>query len=132
MFASVFVLLYVAHLLADYPLQTDHQAEHKAARNAAGWRANLAHAGTHVAACSLALVVAAVVLDESVGVLPGAAAAALIGLTHGFIDRRWPIQWWMTHTRQPEWAAKGGAAHVDQTAHVLVLAVAALTLTALS
>ncbi|CAM5735969.1 hypothetical protein STENM223S_06620 [Streptomyces tendae] len=28
MFASLFVLLYLGHLLADYPLQTDHQAAH--------------------------------------------------------------------------------------------------------
>ncbi|MYS39144.1 MULTISPECIES: DUF3307 domain-containing protein [unclassified Streptomyces] len=132
MFASVFLLLYVAHLLADYPLQTDHQAGHKAACGVAGWRANLAHAATHVAVCSLALAVAAVVLDEGIGVLPGAAAVVLIGVTHAVIDRRWPVEAWMRIARQRKWAAAGGAAHVDQTAHVLVLAVAALALTALS
>ncbi|MYW08545.1 DUF3307 domain-containing protein [Streptomyces sp. SID2563] len=132
MFASLFVLLYVAHLLADFPLQTDHQAGHKADRGAAGWRANLTHAATHVIAGSLALVVVAVVLDESVGVLPGAAAVALIGATHAWIDRRWPVAAWVRIARQQKWAAAGGAAHVDQTAHVLVLAAAALTLTALS
>lgn len=132
MFPSLFILLYVAHLLADYPLQTDHQAGHKAACGAAGWRANLAHATTHVAVCSLALVVAAVVLDESVGILPGAAAVLCIGATHAWIDRRWPVAAWMRIARQQSWAQHGGAAHVDQTAHVLVLAVAALTLTALS
>lgn len=31
-FAAVFVLFYIAHLLADYPLQTDRQASRKA-----GW-----------------------------------------------------------------------------------------------
>ncbi|MFD5728348.1 DUF3307 domain-containing protein [Streptomyces sp. NPDC058368] len=93
MFPSLFILLYLAHLLADYPLQTDHQADHKSACGAAGWRANLTHATTHVIACSLALVVAAVVQDENVGVLPGAAAVTLIGVTHAFIDRRWPVQW---------------------------------------
>ncbi|WP_276607245.1 hypothetical protein [Streptomyces sp. A0958] len=35
-------------------------------------------------------------------------------------------------TRQSEWAAAGGAAHVDQAAHVLVLAAAAFALTVLS
>ncbi len=34
---------------------------------------------------------------------------------------------WMRIARQQKWAAVGGAAHVDQTAHVLVLAAAALT-----
>ncbi|MCG7526031.1 hypothetical protein MHW47_16470 [Streptomyces sp. OfavH-34-F] len=41
--------------------------------------------------CSLALVVAAVVLDEHIGVLPGAAAVLWIGGTHAVIDRRWPV-----------------------------------------
>ncbi|MFE6766670.1 hypothetical protein [Streptomyces sp. NPDC057689] len=48
------------------------------------------------------------------------------------MDRRWPVAVWMRGARQQKWAAAGGAAHVDQAAHVLVLAVAALTLTALS
>lgn len=63
---------------ATNPLQTDHRAGHKAACGAAGWRANLAHA-THVAACSLSLVVVvAVVLDESVGLLPDRWAAGAV------------------------------------------------------
>ncbi|MFE6977252.1 DUF3307 domain-containing protein [Streptomyces sp. NPDC057682] len=132
MFPSLFVLLHLAHLVADYPLQTDHQAGHKALPGPAGWRANLVHAGTHVATGALALAVAAAVLDLDVGVLPGAAALLWIGATHAIIDRRRLVQWWMTHARQTEWATRGGAAHVDQTAHVLALAVAALTLTALN
>lgn len=132
MFPSLFVLLCVALLLADYPLQTDHQAGHKADHGAAGWRANLTHATTHVIACSFALLVAAVILDERVGVLPGVVAVALIGATHAWIDRRWPVAAWVRIARQQNWAAAGGAAHVDQTAHVLVLAAAALALTALS
>lgn len=54
MFASLFVLLYLGHLLADYPLQTDHQAAHKADRCATGWAANLTHAATHVTTCAVA------------------------------------------------------------------------------
>ncbi|MEU3228400.1 DUF3307 domain-containing protein [Streptomyces sp. NPDC006976] len=131
MFASLFVLLYAAHLLADYPFQTDHQAGCKADHGAAGWRANLAHAGTHVLFCSLALVIAAAVLGESAGTLPSAAAVLWIGVTHAVIDRRWPVAAWMRLARQQGWAAHGGAAHVDQTAHVLVLVVAALGLAAI-
>ncbi|WP_244291046.1 hypothetical protein [Streptomyces virginiae] len=51
-----------------------------------------------------------------------------IGATHGFIDRRWPVAAWMRIARQAGWAAHGGAAHVDQTAHVLALTLAALFL----
>lgn len=130
MFASLFALLYVAHLAADYPLQTDHQAAHKACSGAKGWRANLVHAATHVAACAVALVVAAIVLGERAGVVPSVAALVWIGGTHAVIDRRWPVRWWMDHTRQASFAQHGGAAHVDQTAHVVVLAVAALALAA--
>ncbi|MFD3820607.1 DUF3307 domain-containing protein [Streptomyces rubiginosohelvolus] len=131
MFASLFVLLYIGHLLADYPLQTDHQATHKADRSAAGWAANLRHATTHVVTCTAALTVGAVVLDDVALSAPMVLAALLwIGASHALIDRRWPVQWWMNHTGQTSWAANGGAAHVDQTAHVLALALAALALAA--
>ncbi|MFD3641500.1 MULTISPECIES: DUF3307 domain-containing protein [Streptomyces] len=129
MFASLFILLYAAHLAADYPLQTDHQAAHKADRCVAGWRANLAHAGTHAAATALALAVAVTVLGHTIKALPALLALAWITGTHAFIDRRWPVARWMRFARQEQWAQRGGAAHVDQTAHVLVLLVAALALT---
>ncbi|MFF2233416.1 DUF3307 domain-containing protein [Streptomyces anulatus] len=129
MFASLFVLLYLGHLLADYPLQTDHQAAHKADRCATGWAANATHAATHVATCGAALALGAVVLDDMNLSLPVALMAlGWIGGSHAFIDRRWPVQWWMTRTGQASWAANGGAAHVDQTAHILALVLAALVL----
>ncbi|KFK90187.1 hypothetical protein IX27_03950 [Streptomyces sp. JS01] len=131
MFASLFVLLYLGHLVADYPLQTDHQAAHKADRCAAGWAANLRHAATHVATCAAALALGVLVLDDVTVSLPVVVAALLwIGGSHAFIDRRWPVQWWMNHTGQTSWAANGGAAHVDQTAHILALVLAALALSA--
>ncbi|MGW5420704.1 DUF3307 domain-containing protein [Streptomyces sp. NPDC003943] len=131
MFATLFVLLYLGHLLADYPFQTDHQAAHKADHGPAGWRANLTHAATHVAACGLALAAGAALLDGVTVSVPAAVVAlAWIGGTHAFIDRRWPVRWWMEHSGQGAWAANGGAAHVDQTAHILALALAALALAA--
>ncbi|MFD4152078.1 DUF3307 domain-containing protein [Streptomyces hydrogenans] len=128
MFATVFVLLYLGHLLADYPFQTDHQAAHKADCGAKGWRANLTHAATHVTACGLALAAGAVALDVTVSAPVALAALAWIGGTHAFIDRRWPVRWWMTRMRQTSWAAHGGAAHVDQTAHILALGLASVAL----
>ncbi|AWL39825.1 MULTISPECIES: DUF3307 domain-containing protein [unclassified Streptomyces] len=129
MFASLFILLYLGHLLADYPLQTDHQAAHKADCGRDGWFANLRHASTHVLTCGLALAIGSAVLDDVDLSAPVAALAlAWIGASHAFIDRRWPVQWWMTHAGQTSWAANGGAAHVDQTAHVLALVLAALAL----
>ncbi|MET8378009.1 DUF3307 domain-containing protein [Streptomyces microflavus] len=130
MFPTLFVLLYVAHLLADYPFQTDHQAGHKADGGVAGWRANLAHAGTHLVLAGLALLVGWAVLDLNVGLLPAAAALLWIAGTHALIDRRWPVARWMRFARQTGWAQHGGAAHVDQTAHVTAIVVAALALAA--
>ena len=131
MFATVFILLYVAHLAADYPLQTDHQAAHKADRSAEGWRANVVHAGTHAAACTVALLAGVVFLPEvALPVARTLIAVAWIGASHAVIDRRRLIVWWMDHTRQAEFRERGGAAYVDQTAHVLALAVAALVIAA--
>jgi hypothetical protein len=126
-FATVFVLLYVAHLLADYVLQTDHQADHKADRTPAGWYANISHATTHVAACAATLVIGWAALDGvHLHPLTTALALAWVGLSHGFIDRRWPIAWWMNHTGSNAFYTKGGAAYVDQTAHIAALFIAAL------
>lgn len=131
MFAALFALFYVGHLLADYPFQTDHQASHKADRTAEGWRANLLHAGTHAATCGVLLAIGAGALaDVHLSIIPAAIALAWIGLTHSFIDRRWAVAWWMDHTGQADFRQHGGAAHVDQTAHIAALAAAALFLAA--
>ncbi|MFE6807189.1 DUF3307 domain-containing protein [Streptomyces sp. NPDC057681] len=132
MFASLFVLLYVAHLLSDYPLQTDHQAAHKAGAGACGWRANLAHAATHLVVSTIALTVGVVVLGLDVNPVAAAAGVVWIGVTHSVIDRRWPVARWMAFARQAGFARHGGAAHVDQTAHLTALAVAALAIAGLS
>ncbi|MET8882554.1 DUF3307 domain-containing protein [Streptomyces rubiginosohelvolus] len=130
-FPSLFILLYLGHLLADYPLQTDHQAAHKADQRAVGWAANLTHAATHMATCAAALALGALALDDVTLSLPVVVAALLwIGVTHAFIDRRWPVARWMKFARQQKWAQHGGAAHVDQTAHIFALVLAALALAA--
>jgi len=131
MFATTFVLLLVAHLLADYALQTDRQATLKAERSAAGWWANLSHAGTHVLLCAVALGAGAALLPGTH--LPAARtvlAVAWVGVSHGFVDRRWPVAWWMDNTGSAAFRTRGGAQHVDQTAHILALAVAALAIAA--
>ena len=130
MFAETFLLLYVGHLLADYPLQTDHQTAHKAGPGRRGWTANATHAAVHVLACAALLGLGALVLGWRLPLLPTLAALAWIGTTHAAIDRRRLIAAWMRWARQPKFADHGGAAHVDQTAHVLALALAALFLAA--
>ncbi|MER6251129.1 DUF3307 domain-containing protein [Streptomyces sp. NPDC001584] len=130
MFAEIAFLLYLGHLLADYPFQTDHQAAHKAGCGRTGWAANITHAATHVLTCTLLLAIGSVLLGWQLPLLPAVVAVLWIGGTHGFIDRRWPVAAWMRIARQSGWAAHGGAAHVDQTAHVLALTLAALFLAA--
>lgn len=132
MLGTYFAILYVAHLLADYPGQTDHQAAHKADRGLAGWYANLTHSVTHVA-ITLALLGITTALDQT-NPSPAALGTALawVGISHAVIDRRWAVRWWMQHTGQQAFAAHGGAAHVDQAAHLgLGLLPAALVLVTL-
>ncbi|MFI5987558.1 DUF3307 domain-containing protein [Streptomyces sp. NPDC051555] len=111
MCAEVFILFYVAHLLSDYAFQMDRQSERKALPSAAGWRALLSHAGTHVVVSALLLGAGSVLLDLPPG-LP-AAITDWVGLSHGVIDRRWPVQWWMEHTGSSGFFEKGGAPLVD-------------------
>ncbi len=132
-FPAVFILLLVGHYLADYPGQTDHQAGHKADRTAEGWRANAAHAGTHVALTASLLGLGALALNLPLTAPGIAVALAWVGASHSFIDRRWAVRWWMENTGQRDFLAHGGAAHVDQAAHLgLGLLPAALVLAALS
>jgi hypothetical protein len=132
MFADVFVILYVAHHLSDFPFQTDHQAAHKADHTLAGWRANATHAGTHIATTAALLLVSALVLGLHPSVAGTAAALAWIGASHSVIDRRSIVRWWMEHTGQSGYLKHGGALTVDQAAHIgLGLLPAALTLAAL-
>ncbi|MGW7711583.1 DUF3307 domain-containing protein [Streptomyces sp. NPDC054771] len=142
MFASLFILLYIAHLLADYPLQTDRQAARKAGwaegpedphpgHHHHGWGPNLTHAGTHVLTCAAALGIGTLALDLPLTTPAAVAAVAWIGATHSIIDRRWPVRRWMERTGQHEFLRRGGAAHVDQTAHIAAIGIAALALAAI-
>lgn len=143
MFADLFVLLFTAHMLSDYPFQTDHQAECKAGwteggkdphpgRHHHGWGANLMHAGTHVLTTAVTLGIAVLVLDLPLTVPAVVVALLWIGSTHSVIDRRWPVLRWMENTGQKEFVKHGGAAHVDQAAHIAALALAALAMVGMS
>jgi len=76
----------VAHLVADWPLQNDWMARHKAKL---GHPAGLVHAGIH-----------AVGLILLYGWWPGLA----LGASHYLIDLRKPVQWWsrLVGQTQPE------------------------------
>ncbi|MFD6094725.1 DUF3307 domain-containing protein [Nocardiopsis flavescens] len=124
-FAAVAATLTVAHLIGDYVLQTDHQADRKPCRadrsvecgEVESWAANQSHVATYRGAQIIALVAADRILG--LGLSPGrvAAGVAVSWITHSVIDRRWPVRVWMDRTGSAAFRERGGAAHVDQTLH---------------
>ncbi len=67
----------VAHLVADWLLQNDWMAVHKAnLRHPAGW----VHASIH-----------AVLLGLALGWLGG----IVLGVSHLLLDTQWPVNWWV-------------------------------------
>ncbi|MER6605841.1 DUF3307 domain-containing protein [Streptomyces sp. NPDC000927] len=125
MFGTVFALLYIGHHIADYLIQTDRQATTKSSKTAKGYLANIIHATSHALTESALLVIGSSLLGLSFTLPAGAAAVAWIGVTHGFIDRRWPVTRWMRNTGSTDYIEMGGAERVDQAMHIACLGVAA-------
>lgn len=103
----LFIWAVLAHLIADWILQTDWMVQHKTSlRHPAAW----VHGGIHVLALYF--------------VLPWG-LALLIGLMHILIDTRKPVIWWKYLVGKtvvgPQTLIVEIA--VDQVMHVLVLAV---------
>lgn len=131
-FAAVFVALFAAHHLGDHVLQTDHQAAAKTQPGRPGWVAMVGHLATYHAAAVVALgalALAGVPLSVA-GCLAGLAFSAM---THGFLDRRWPVQWILRATGSPRFAASTTPLHggylADQSLHIVCLFVSALLVT---
>ncbi|MBK8047506.1 MAG: DUF3307 domain-containing protein [Anaerolineales bacterium] len=110
---EVLVWAAVLHLVADWLLQTEWMALHKTSlRHAASW----AHAGVY--ALCMALVFPLLV-------------AILIGLAHLLVDTRAPVHWWMRTLKGMSATAPGANVveiGVDQSIHVIVIALAALAM----
>ena len=90
-FAVSLIALLVAHQFGDHVIQTDRQAAGKA--NGHGWWWPMAGhlAGYHAVAAAVVVGTGAVLgLPLTV---PGVAAGlAFSALTHGLLDRRWPVR----------------------------------------
>ena len=102
----------IAHVVADWLLQTDWMAVNKVnLRHPAGY----VHAGVY-----------------TLFMLPLFPwfLALLIGVTHLFIDTRGPVHWWMRNIKRVSSGAYATTGFVesavDQAFHVVVLAAAAL------
>jgi len=128
--AVAYAALRSAAAVGDFWLQTGHQALHKADKGLAGHRAMAGHIASYAGAQAAALLTADRLLG--LGLKPSriASAVAFSAATHWFIDRRWPVR------RLCDVAGKqsfyelggplGGALHLDQSAHHLMEAVAAV------
>jgi hypothetical protein len=129
-FAAVFVALYVGHTVGDLIVQTDWQAAHKSERS---WRGAVAMGG-HLASYAVTQIVALIAIT-SIGARFGL-GASLAGLgfsvvSHGLIDRRWPVRWLLDCTGSDRFArlASGGingAYEADQALHIGCCFIAAL------
>ncbi len=141
LFAALFALLYVGHLLGDYIVQTDamaslktagatyppgHLAESLPVPLGRSWLQNQ----RHVASYSLTIAVTVLTAGALGGFLAdlGAVpwwrrlvAAAANWAVHSVIDRRWPVRRLMEATGSRTFHGNGGAQHVDQTLHLLTL-----------
>jgi len=144
-FAALFALLLVGHYVGDYVAQTDRMAVRKVAGAAypeghpdegqpvpawLSWWWNQAHVATYTATL-VATVLGVSALGGFAGqfaAVPGwrwLLAVAVNWAAHSLLDRRWPVVRLMEATGSGPFSRRGGAAHVDQTLHLLTLLVLA-------
>lgn len=135
-FGAVGITMLLAHPVADYFVQTDHQAQHKGltgARSAEGrWNA-AKHAFTYTLTqlAAVVLMLAATGFTGSYGVV--VVGLMLNGATHYVIDRRWTLEVFARRVmRKSGWIDNdpGALPHLDQAAHLgLFLPIALLIAT---
>jgi hypothetical protein len=128
--SALFGAFVLSHLLGDYVLQTDWQANQKQhgliGGGAINRRALMLHGLTYTAAFVPVLVW--VGIESGVGV--AIAVAALILLPHVIVDDGVLVSWWIRHVKNvpgpPTTVVRLG---VDQSAHLVALAAVALLVT---
>ena len=134
-FAVALVVFNVAHQLGDHVVQTDHQAAAKAGPGWVGVRAMAGHLFTYHLAAGGLLVGTFAVLGLPLTVTGLAAGLALSAVSHGLLDRRWPVRAMLRAVRAPKFADSTspvcGMYQADQAWHRLALLVSALALSAL-
>jgi len=134
-FAVALVVFNVAHQLGDHVLQTDHQAAEKAKPGWVGVRAMAGHLLTYHLAAAALLVGTFAVLGLPLTVTGLAAGLTVSALTHGLLDRRWPVRAMLRAVRASKFAEATtpvcGMYQADQAWHRLALLASALALTSL-
>jgi hypothetical protein len=135
-FAAVFAALLAAHHVADYWVQTDHQAVNKGrhgepVEDAAGRTACAAHVTSYTATSTAAVVAANRTLPLGVGWRAVLAGQAVSAATHYWADRRYTLRGLAERVGKLPFYERGeglarGSAALDQAWHVGWLGVAAL------
>lgn len=129
-FAALFVVLYAAHQVADYWVQTDWQARTKGTPGMVGRLACVAHVATYTATLLAIVVMVSHYLDVDLPSGRVSVALSVSAVTHYAADRRTPLRRLAVACRHSGvWLDNGGLALVDQAWHVWWLGVAALIIT---
>lgn len=118
---SLFDWLLVAHLVADFLLQTDGMAKNKGH----SWQWMIKHVGVYMVVMTALLIVYAAVHSIPAGLV--AVSLLFILVTHLILDRRTFTRWWMrtfSISNDKLWIA----IIVDQAFHLLTLAIVAQVL----
>lgn len=130
-FAVVLATFLVAHNLADHVLgQNDYQATYKMEKSRRGWLALLGHVVQYhvvMIVMTLLVVIALGLTVSSLGLVLGFIFSMV---THGFIDRRWPVKWLLQKTGSAGFAEMqtpvNGMYQGDQSLHEAALWISAL------
>lgn len=134
-FAATLGALLVGHALGDHVAQTDRQATGKAGPGRAGLAALAAHLAGYHATVAAVLGLSVLVLQLPVSPLGVGAGLAFSVVTHGFLDRRWPVRAILRATGSPRFADEVspvcGMYAADQALHQGALLVAALMMATL-
>jgi hypothetical protein len=114
--SDIFPILFAAHMLGDWIIQTDKQALNKMS----SWRAM----GGHVLTYHLCMAVLVLPFWHDRWALLGFVISAA---THGFIDRRWPVRWLLRKTGSANFSEMQlGVLSADQALHAFFLALMAV------
>lgn len=135
-FAVVLPTILVGHEIADHVFgQTDAEAKHKANRSWDGVRHNLSHVAKYHVVIGLMAVIVSYLLNVETNAMGWVAGLGFSAVTHGILDRRWPVAWILRSTGSPEFAKPGGPLPgmylADQSLHKFCLWIAALLIVAL-
>lgn len=126
-FAAIFAVLYIAHQIADYWVQTDWQARTKALPGTIGHRACALHVATYTATLAIILAGVAYHIDLDLSSIRVALALAVSATTHYLADRRTSLRRLALACHHSEaWVDGGGLAFLDQAWHMGWLGVATL------